>query len=82
MGVRFHAVYDKLNQALDDLPYNDLGISDEVKEQVNFFFLSQVDLLFAARSAKKKFGFFFTMHCFRVWEIHVLIILVVDFRLN
>ena len=59
MGVRFHAVYDKLNQALDDLPYNDLGISDEVKEQVNFFFLSQVDLLFAARSAQKKFGLFF-----------------------
>ncbi|KAL6346780.1 hypothetical protein AAG906_002896 [Vitis piasezkii] len=34
VAVRFHAVYDKLNQALDDLPYNDLGISDEVKEQV------------------------------------------------
>ncbi|RVW48217.1 U-box domain-containing protein 15 [Vitis vinifera] len=29
VAVRFHAVYDKLNQALDDLPYNDLGISDE-----------------------------------------------------
>lgn len=36
VGVRFHAVYDKLSQALDDLPYNDLGISDEVKEQVIF----------------------------------------------
>lgn len=42
VAVRFHAVYDKLNQALDDLPYNDLGISDEVKEQVIFFpFLSR-----------------------------------------
>ncbi|XP_021903873.1 U-box domain-containing protein 15-like [Carica papaya] len=31
---RFHGVYDKLNQALDDLSYNELGISVEVKEQV------------------------------------------------
>ncbi|KAL5562353.1 hypothetical protein UlMin_032100 [Ulmus minor] len=31
---RFYAVYDKLNQALDDMPYNELGISVEVKEQV------------------------------------------------
>ncbi|XP_031384103.1 U-box domain-containing protein 15-like isoform X1 [Punica granatum] len=31
---RFHAVYDKLNQALDDLPYDELGISVEVREQV------------------------------------------------
>ncbi|KAJ6671804.1 U BOX DOMAIN-CONTAINING [Salix viminalis] len=31
----FHAVYDKLNQALDDLPYDELGISVEVKEQAS-----------------------------------------------
>ncbi|KAK6946527.1 Armadillo [Dillenia turbinata] len=31
---RFHAVYDKLYQALDALPYDELGISEEVKEQV------------------------------------------------
>lgn len=31
---RFHAVYDKLYQALDNVPYEQLGISDEVKEQV------------------------------------------------
>ncbi|KAK0582616.1 hypothetical protein LWI29_027673 [Acer saccharum] len=31
---RFHAVYDKLNQALDDVSYNELGVSVEVKEQV------------------------------------------------
>ncbi|EOX97454.1 hypothetical protein QUC31_015680 [Theobroma cacao] len=31
---RFHAVYDKLNQALDDLPYDELGVPIEVKEQV------------------------------------------------
>ncbi|KAK4754814.1 hypothetical protein SAY87_008571 [Trapa incisa] len=31
---RFHAVYDKLNRALDEFPYDKLGISDEVKEQV------------------------------------------------
>lgn len=34
---RFHAVYDKLNLALDDFPYDQLGISDEVKEQVISF---------------------------------------------
>ncbi|XVE93997.1 hypothetical protein REPUB_Repub01dG0242400 [Reevesia pubescens] len=31
---RFHAVYDKLKQALDDMPYDQLGVSVEVKEQV------------------------------------------------
>ncbi|KAL2254947.1 U-box domain-containing protein 15-like isoform X1 [Sesamum indicum] len=31
---RFHAVYDKLNQALYDMPYEKLGISEEVREQV------------------------------------------------
>jgi hypothetical protein len=31
----FHAVYDNLNQALDDLQYDELGISVEVKEQVS-----------------------------------------------
>ncbi|KAL0291471.1 UNVERIFIED_CONTAM: U-box domain-containing protein 15 [Sesamum radiatum] len=30
---RFHAVYDKLNQALNDMPYDKLGISEEVREQ-------------------------------------------------
>ncbi|KAL5713832.1 U-box domain-containing protein 15 [Ranunculus cassubicifolius] len=30
---RFHALYDKLSQTLDMLPYDELGISDEVKEQ-------------------------------------------------
>ncbi|XP_057966320.1 U-box domain-containing protein 15 [Malania oleifera] len=33
--IRFHAVYDKLNQALDDIPYDEIGISVEVKEQVD-----------------------------------------------
>lgn len=37
---RFHAVYDKLYEALDDVPYDELGISDEVKEQVINFSLS------------------------------------------
>ncbi|URD96159.1 U-box domain-containing protein 15 [Musa troglodytarum] len=32
--VRFHMVYEKLNHALDGMPYEELGISDEVKEQV------------------------------------------------
>ncbi|GLT63210.1 hypothetical protein SLA2020_357890 [Shorea laevis] len=31
---RFHAVYDKLNQALDEVPLDQLQISVEVKEQV------------------------------------------------
>lgn len=31
---RFHAVYDKLDQALDGMPYHELGISVEVQEQV------------------------------------------------
>ncbi|MBA0799325.1 hypothetical protein Gohar_009848 [Gossypium harknessii] len=31
---RFHGVYDKLNQALDGMPYDELGVSVEVKEQV------------------------------------------------
>lgn len=32
---RFHAVYDKLNEALDDMPYDELGVSVEVQEQVS-----------------------------------------------
>ncbi|XP_010266170.1 PREDICTED: U-box domain-containing protein 15 [Nelumbo nucifera] len=31
---RFHSIYDKLYQSLDSMPYKELGISDEVKEQV------------------------------------------------
>ncbi|GFQ01856.1 U-box domain-containing protein 15 [Phtheirospermum japonicum] len=31
---RFHGVYDMINQALDEMPYDKLGISEEVKEQV------------------------------------------------
>ncbi|XP_058090639.1 U-box domain-containing protein 15 [Magnolia sinica] len=31
---RFHAVYEKMSQALDCMPYNEIGISDEVREQV------------------------------------------------
>ncbi|OVA00605.1 Armadillo [Macleaya cordata] len=32
--VRFHGAYDKINQALDGMPFEELEISDEVKEQV------------------------------------------------
>lgn len=35
--IRFHSVYEKLNQALDGMPYTDIGISEEVKEQVCLF---------------------------------------------
>lgn len=31
---RFHAVYDKLSQALDDIPFDELGVSVEAKEQI------------------------------------------------
>ncbi|GJN39399.1 hypothetical protein PR202_gb28513 [Eleusine coracana subsp. coracana] len=31
---RFRAVYEKINLALDEMPYSEIGISDEVKEQV------------------------------------------------
>ncbi|XP_009759338.1 U-box domain-containing protein 15 [Nicotiana tabacum] len=31
---RFHSVYEKLSHALDGMPYEELGISDEEKEQV------------------------------------------------
>lgn len=30
----FHSVNAKLSQTVDDIPYEDLNISDEVKEQV------------------------------------------------
>ncbi|KAK3038844.1 hypothetical protein RJ639_028566 [Escallonia herrerae] len=45
--VRFHSVYEKVSQALDGMPYDELGISDEVKEQVE---LMRVQL----RRAKKR----------------------------
>ncbi|CAA0827733.1 U-box domain-containing protein 15 [Striga hermonthica] len=31
---RFHGVYDMINEALTKMPYDELGISEEVKEQV------------------------------------------------
>lgn len=34
---RFHMVYDRMNQALEGMPYGALVISDEVKEQVAIF---------------------------------------------
>ncbi|GKV48327.1 hypothetical protein SLEP1_g55151 [Rubroshorea leprosula] len=35
--IRFHSVYEKLSHSLDSLPCAELGISDEVKEQVELF---------------------------------------------
>ncbi|CAK9315474.1 unnamed protein product [Citrullus colocynthis] len=32
--ARFHGVYDKLKEALDGIPYDELGVSVELKEQV------------------------------------------------
>lgn len=34
VAIKFHAVYEKLNRALSGMPYHELGITDEVKEQV------------------------------------------------
>ncbi|CAL9072382.1 unnamed protein product [Musa acuminata var. zebrina] len=36
---RFHMVYDRMNQALEGMPYDALVISDEVKEQVELMSL-------------------------------------------
>lgn len=36
---RFHIVYEMIKQALDGMPYDQLGISDEVKEQVRHLLL-------------------------------------------
>lgn len=44
--ARFHAVYDKLKEALDGIPYDELGVSVELKEQVDFFTLL-IDCLFS-----------------------------------
>jgi hypothetical protein len=32
--TKFRNVYEKMHSALDGMPYDELGISDEVKEQV------------------------------------------------
>ncbi|XP_047324328.1 U-box domain-containing protein 15-like [Impatiens glandulifera] len=45
---RFHSAYDKLNDALDNLPCEELGTSEEVKEQVE---LMRVQLKRAKRRA-------------------------------
>lgn len=34
INIKFHAVFDKLSQALEGLALDELGISDEVTEQV------------------------------------------------
>lgn len=36
--IRFHAVCEKLSAALDGLDFDELGVSDEVKEQVFYCF--------------------------------------------
>lgn len=59
---RFHAVYDKLSQALDDMPYNELGISIEVREQVilipfpfNFSLICFSHLQILLKQSRKRF---------------------------
>lgn len=36
--IRFKSVYDKISQALDGMPNDEIGLSEEVKEQVNLFY--------------------------------------------
>lgn len=36
--IRFKSVYEKISQALDDMPQDEIGLSEEVKEQVNLFY--------------------------------------------
>lgn len=43
---RFHAIYKKLHQVLDGMPYDEIGISDEVKEQVSYTFSLKICLMF------------------------------------
>ena len=38
--ARFHRANEKLSQALEDLPYEELGVSEEVKEEVCTLLLS------------------------------------------
>ncbi|KAL3830510.1 hypothetical protein ACJIZ3_019312 [Penstemon smallii] len=47
MMVRFHSVYEKINKALEGMPFAELGISEEEKEQIE---LLRVQL----RRAKKR----------------------------
>ncbi|KAL4312233.1 hypothetical protein GQ457_01G025490 [Hibiscus cannabinus] len=39
MMVKFNAVYENLCQVLDEMPYDEINVSVEVKEQVSFLFL-------------------------------------------
>lgn len=43
--ARFHGVYDKLKEALDGMPYDELGVSEELKEQVDFLILLSLMIL-------------------------------------
>ncbi|KAK6116171.1 hypothetical protein DH2020_008440 [Rehmannia glutinosa] len=47
MMVRFHAVYENISQAVEGMPYEELGISEEEKEQVEL-------LRMQLRRAKKR----------------------------
>ncbi|PWA40285.1 Aminotransferase-like mobile domain-containing protein [Artemisia annua] len=37
MVTRFHSVYDKLNHAMDGFPYKEIGISEEVNEELAMY---------------------------------------------
>lgn len=54
---RFHAAYDKLNEALDDVPYDELGVSVEVQEQVSLHRLSSLMALQSPSEQVRGFRF-------------------------
>lgn len=43
---RFYEVTSQLEQALANIPFNELDVSDEVREQVQFHFLTKTILFF------------------------------------
>lgn len=83
MLSRFNSVYDKLNHAMDGFPYKEIGISEEVKEQV---ICSSVKSLIIC-CLGLTFDFFWFKYSFNMWiyiigvlwlhlSLHVLISLV------
>ena len=67
----FNSVNAKLSQAVDDIPFDDLNISDEVKEQVNIIMCTKIEL---------DLSFYYHVR-FRdvkldVWSNHIYMVLV------
>lgn len=57
--ITFQRVYDKLSQAFDGVPCDELGVSDEVKEQVGPFHISHLYQIFVLFICVRKIEFLF-----------------------